>query len=87
MSRTSSPSCSRSGCRRPLRAAGVEAVGVYHMVLEGVVFTAGQLALLELVDDRLPGLREGTELVLRDERWHVGFGDPLPARRGALGRR
>jgi ribonucleoside-diphosphate reductase beta chain len=54
--------------------AGVEAVGVYHMVLEGVVFTAGQLALLELVDDRLPGLREGTELVLRDERWHVGFG-------------
>ena len=56
------------------RRAGVEAVGVYHMVLEGVVFTAGQLALLELVDDRLPGLRAGTELVLRDERWHVGFG-------------
>ncbi len=55
-------------------AAGVEAVGVYHMVLEGVVFTAGQYALLELVDDRLPGLREGMELVLRDERWHVGFG-------------
>ena len=55
-------------------AAGAEAVGVYHMVLEGVVFTAGQLALLELVDDRLPGLRRGTELVLRDERWHVGFG-------------
>ena len=51
-----------------------EAVGLYHMVLEGVVFTAGQLALLDLVDDRLPGLREGTELVLRDERWHVGFG-------------
>jgi ribonucleoside-diphosphate reductase beta chain len=44
------------------------------MVLEGVVFTAGQLALLDLLDDRLPGLREGTELVLRDERWHVGFG-------------
>jgi ribonucleoside-diphosphate reductase beta chain len=56
------------------RRAGVEAVGVYHMVLEGVVFTAGQLALLEILDDRLPGLREGTELVLRDERWHVGFG-------------
>jgi len=50
------------------------AVGLYHMVLEGVVFTAGQLALLDLVDDRLPGLRAGTELVLRDERWHVGFG-------------
>jgi ribonucleoside-diphosphate reductase beta chain len=59
---------------RAAAAAGVEAVGVYHMVLEGVVFTAGQYALLELVDDRLPGLREGMELVLRDERWHVGFG-------------
>ena len=44
------------------------------MVLEGVVFTAGQLALLDLLDDRLPGLQQGTELVLRDERWHVGFG-------------
>jgi ribonucleoside-diphosphate reductase beta chain len=44
------------------------------MVLEGVVFTAGQLALLDLLDDRLPGLREGVDLVLRDERWHVGFG-------------
>jgi ribonucleoside-diphosphate reductase beta chain len=54
--------------------AGAEAVGLYHMVLEGVVFTAGQLALLDLLDDRRPGLRRGTELVLRDERWHVGFG-------------
>ncbi len=62
--------------RLPEAAASApgEAVGLYHMVLEGVVFTAGQLALLDLVDDRLPGLREGTELVLRDERWHVGFG-------------
>jgi ribonucleoside-diphosphate reductase beta chain len=50
------------------------AVGLYHMVLEGVVFTAGQLALLAALDDRLPGLRRGAELVLRDERWHVGFG-------------
>jgi ribonucleoside-diphosphate reductase beta chain len=56
------------------RAELGEAVGLYHMVLEGVVFTAGQFALLELLDDRLPGLREGTGLVLRDERWHVGFG-------------
>jgi ribonucleoside-diphosphate reductase beta chain len=54
--------------------AGSEAVGVYHMVLEGVVFTAGQLQLLEILDDQRPGLRTGTELVLRDERWHVGFG-------------
>ena len=62
--------------RLPAAVAGApgEAVGLYHMILEGVVFTAGQLALLDLVNDRLPGLRAGTELVLRDERWHVGFG-------------
>jgi ribonucleoside-diphosphate reductase beta chain len=50
------------------------AVGLYHMVLEGVVFTAGQYALLERLDPGMEGLRRGTELVLRDERWHVGFG-------------
>lgn len=52
------------------------AVALYHLVLEGVVFTAGQLALLELLDelDSLPGLRRGLELVVRDENWHVGFG-------------
>lgn len=62
--------------RLPEAVAGTpgEAVGLYHMVLEGVVFTAGQLALLELVDERLPGLKEGAERVLGDERWHVGFG-------------
>ncbi len=52
-----------------------DAVGLYHMVLEGVVFTAGQLTMLELLGDvELPGLRGGVELVLRDERWHLGFG-------------
>jgi ribonucleoside-diphosphate reductase beta chain len=59
------------------RAAADEfagSVGLYHMILEGVVFTAGQYALLERLDERLPGLRRGTELVLRDERWHIGFG-------------
>ena len=63
--------------RLPEAAAlsGVEAVGVYHMILEGVVFTAGQYALLEVLEDgRLPALKQGMELVLRDERWHVGFG-------------
>jgi len=52
------------------------AVALYHMVLEGVVFTAGQLAALQLLDERpeLPGLRDGMERILRDERWHVGFG-------------
>lgn len=52
------------------------AVSLYHMVLEGVVFTAGQLALLDLLeqDEALPGVLRGVQLVLRDERWHVGFG-------------
>ena len=52
-----------------------EGVSLYHMLLEGVVFDAGQAALLEeLADGVLPGVREGVERVERDERWHVGFG-------------
>jgi ribonucleoside-diphosphate reductase beta chain len=52
-----------------------EAVSLYHMLLEGVVFDAGQCALLDdLADGALPGIREGVERVERDERWHVGFG-------------
>jgi ribonucleoside-diphosphate reductase beta chain len=51
------------------------AVSLYHMLLEGVVFDAGQKALLDdLEDDILPGVREGVDRVARDERWHVGFG-------------
>lgn len=62
-----------------------EAVGLYHMLLEGIVFTAGVTALLDLLaglGDPLPGLRHGTELVLRDERWHIGFGASLLAELG-----
>jgi ribonucleoside-diphosphate reductase beta chain len=45
------------------------------MLLEGVVFDAGQHALLDdLADDALPGVREGVQRVERDERWHIGFG-------------
>jgi ribonucleoside-diphosphate reductase beta chain len=52
-----------------------EGVGLYHMVLEGIVFDAGQQALLDdLADGALPGVREGVERVERDERWHIGFG-------------
>jgi ribonucleoside-diphosphate reductase beta chain len=52
-----------------------EGVSLYHMLLEGVVFDAGQHALLEdLEDGALPGVRKGIERVERDERWHVGFG-------------
>ncbi len=53
------------------------AVGLYHMVLEGVVLLAGQHALLDTLEHLsvgLPGVRRGMELVLRDERWHIGFG-------------
>jgi ribonucleoside-diphosphate reductase beta chain len=56
------------------------AVGLYHMVLEGVVLLAGQNALLDTLDRvsvGLPGVRRGVELVLRDERWHIGFGTRL----------
>jgi ribonucleoside-diphosphate reductase beta chain len=52
-----------------------EGVSLYHMLLEGVVFDAGQHALLDdLADGAMPGVREGIERVERDERWHVGFG-------------
>ena len=53
------------------------AVGLYHMVIEGVVLLAGQHAMLDTLEGlsvNLPGLRKGMELVLRDERWHIGFG-------------
>jgi ribonucleoside-diphosphate reductase beta chain len=52
-----------------------EGVSLYHMLLEGVVFDAGQRALLDdLADGALPGVREGVKRVELDERWHVGFG-------------
>ncbi|HWT25657.1 MAG TPA: hypothetical protein VN213_19280 [Solirubrobacteraceae bacterium] len=57
------------------RSGLCEGVSLYHMVLEGTVFDAGQRALLEdLADDALPGVREGIARVERDERWHIGFG-------------
>jgi len=52
-----------------------EGISLYHMVLEGIVFAAGQRALLDdLADGALPGVREGVRRVDLDERWHVGFG-------------
>jgi ribonucleoside-diphosphate reductase beta chain len=57
------------------RAGLGEGVSLYHMVLEGVIFDAGQRALLDdLADGALPGVREGVERVALDERWHIGFG-------------
>ena len=53
----------------------LDGVRLYHMVLEGAVFSAGQRALLDDLDDGvLPGVREGVKHVENDERWHVGFG-------------
>jgi ribonucleoside-diphosphate reductase beta chain len=52
-----------------------QGVSLYHMLLEGVVFTAGQRALLAaLEDDDLPGICEGVTRVDLDERWHIGLG-------------
>ncbi|HYI37105.1 MAG TPA: ribonucleotide-diphosphate reductase subunit beta [Thermoleophilaceae bacterium] len=53
-----------------------QAVTLYHLVLEGVVFSVGQAAALELLDEAatLPGTREGVNNVQADERWHVGLG-------------
>ena len=52
-----------------------EGVGLCHMLLEGIVFHAGQLALLDdLADGALPGVLEGVRRVELDERWHIGFG-------------
>lgn len=59
------------------RASLTNAVGLYHMVLEGVVLLAGQQAMIDTLGSLsvpLPGVRKGMELVLRDERWHIGFG-------------
>jgi ribonucleoside-diphosphate reductase beta chain len=56
------------------------AVGLYHMVIEGVVLLAGQHAMLDTLEGlsvKLPGLHRGMELVLRDERWHIGFGSRI----------
>jgi ribonucleoside-diphosphate reductase beta chain len=52
-----------------------EGVSLYHMLLEGVVFDAGQHTLLDdLADGALPGVYEGVTRVELDERWHIGFG-------------
>jgi ribonucleoside-diphosphate reductase beta chain len=59
------------------------AVGLYHMVIEGVVLLAGQHAMLEALEGlsvKLPGVHKGSELVLRDERWHIGFGSRIVQR-------
>ena len=66
----------------------IAAVGLYHMVIEGVVLLAGQHAMLDVLEGLsvgLPGVRRGMELVLRDERWHIGFGSRV-VQNAAIGR-
>ncbi|MGQ0573476.1 MAG: ribonucleotide-diphosphate reductase subunit beta [Pseudonocardia sp.] len=67
-------------CLTEDRAGLTAAVGLYHMVIEGVVLLAGQHAMLETLEGlsvAMPGLRKGLGLVLRDERWHIGFGSRI----------
>jgi ribonucleoside-diphosphate reductase beta chain len=57
------------------RVGLADGVSLYHLILEGVVLSAGQSALLaDLGDGAMPELHRGVEMVERDERWHVGFG-------------
>ncbi len=67
----------------PARAASVaaggglpRAVGLYHLVLEGVAFTGGQEALIGLLvrAGTLPAVLDGARRVQADERWHLGLG-------------
>ena len=57
------------------------AVGLYHLVLEGIVFLVGQEALLDAAAP-LPVLSEGVRRVQADERWHLGLGVLCLARAG-----
>jgi ribonucleoside-diphosphate reductase beta chain len=53
-----------------------DSVALYHLILEGVVFSAGQTTLLDELQrsGELAGLRQGLERIVADERWHIGLG-------------
>jgi ribonucleoside-diphosphate reductase beta chain len=51
------------------------AVALYHGLLEGVVFVAGQRTVRALAEEwALPGLGATFARIERDERWHVALG-------------
>jgi ribonucleoside-diphosphate reductase beta chain len=54
----------------------VEAITLYHMVIEGMLALTGQHFIMEYNEDQgtLPGLVEGFGKVSRDEHRHVAFG-------------
>jgi len=56
-------------------AAWVEAVTLYHMMVEGILALVGQRMLLQLLraNKILPGFRTGFTAVTRDESRHVNF--------------
>ncbi len=60
------------------RAAAADlssAIALYHGLLEGVVFLAGQTAVRALAEEwGLPGIAGTFERIERDERWHVALG-------------
>ncbi|MDO9410465.1 hypothetical protein, partial [Patulibacter sp.] len=66
--------------RLPAAAAGAGddltgAVALYHGLLEGVVFIAGQRAVRALAEEwGLPGVAGTFARIERDERWHVALG-------------
>ena len=54
----------------------VEAITLYHMVIEGMLALTGQHFILQYNDDvgTLPGFVEGFNNIARDEHRHVAFG-------------
>jgi ribonucleoside-diphosphate reductase beta chain len=58
------------------RAKWVEAITVYHLMVEGLLALTGQRRVLRLLRsvDLLPGFRAGFTAVTRDESRHVSYG-------------
>jgi ribonucleoside-diphosphate reductase beta chain len=54
----------------------VEAVTLYHMIIEGMLALTGQHFIIEYNEDvgTLPGFVEGFNNIARDEHRHVAFG-------------
>ncbi len=54
----------------------VEAITLYHLIIEGVLALTGQHFIIEYNDeeDTLPGFVEGFQNVARDEHRHIAFG-------------
>ena len=65
----------------------VEAITIYHMIIEGMLALTGQHFIIEYNTEvgTLPAFVEGFLNVARDEHRHVAFGAQLPARDGPAG--